>query len=890
MRNNGAAGVSRKADGRDNFNSPARNVLSREGIKPSQSRLIQGSKFGQGSPNPSRARDQHRQALFPQANPNYIAGIKNAATMRSLSNLLQNPQFLLSSRSEWISLGDGWHQATCEGSGCTNKSGMHSIIDNSNPSMPGAPFVCIYEPRTKECYDTCTSAEPFFDLECSAKVIRSNDPLRLGASRAGESQLRPQFLKNGSLSQSSAIVNHFQVLFCFQSFSNYLSLTCDLASHTWTCMHSLNGTDIILGQVIDMDIKANVFFQLLVQVRGTYCSIDINNNPVFTSVRTPDGMPSLYGLPGLAARSGTKFAIKGWKLRNVLKQDNNSNFGGGMTQKTASPQSLELNAEPEYEQSLLELAANYEYSSERDDAALYIQQEEVQQREYLEPELEFEDEGPEEWNYPKSSNLGTDSSLGKYLSKPINSSEMDDGYRNTSPNSSGKNAISLAEMMKIRIEGKLDSGESTSNGAAGTRSLSSLMQQKRAQREQGESPKQQINTIFNNSATAAASVVRKSGGSNFNRREMLENKNSSGSLSSSYTGSTNNVCKVDANDFGSSNPTTTTNQDIPVGGKDFCTLAEAAQALSHSHDRSVIDTVLRDVVQTDLSVSFDDIAELGQAKRLLSEAVILPLLVPEFFIGIREPWKGVLLFGPPGTGKTLLAKAVCSLNQSRFFNCPSSSLVSKYRGESEKIIRCLFEAARLLAPTVVFLDEVDALVGSRGGQGEHEASRRLKTEIFSQMDGIASSSQAGEAGYSKVMVLATTNCPWDLDEAIRRRLEKRIYIPLPNLESRAELFRISLRDMTLADDVDLMELAHRAEGYSGADVRIVCREACMMPMRKILECARPEDIRQMHTDGQLDVCPVNRDDFYSALENTKPSVADSACKKFQDWENEFGSA
>ena len=161
-------------------------------------------------------------------------------------------------------------------------------------------------------------------------------------------------------------------------------------------------------------------------------------------------------------------------------------------------------------------------------------------------------------------------------------------------------------------------------------------------------------------------------------------------------------------------------------------LAACAATLMLTHERGIVETVIRDVVQRDLGVQFDDIAALSGAKRLLTEAVILPLVVPEFFTGIREPWKGVLLFGPPGTGKTLLAKAVCSLNKSSFFNCPSSSLVSKYRGESEKIVRCLFEAARhpLVTPSVVFLDEVDALVGSRGDSGEHEASRRLKTEIF----------------------------------------------------------------------------------------------------------------------------------------------------------------
>jgi hypothetical protein len=181
---------------------------------------------------------------------------------------------------------------------------------------------------------------------------------------------------------------------------------------------------------------------------------------------------------------------------------------------------------------------------------------------------------------------------------------------------------------------------------------------------------------------------------------------------------------------------------VGVGGQNRDKLLwECSRILSERHEPVVVDMVMRDVIQTNLGVTFDDIAALTVAKRLLHEAVLLPLLMPEFFTGIREPWKGVLLFGPPGTGKTLLAKAVCGFNSSTFFSCSSSSLISKFRGESEKIVRCLFEAARICSPSVVFLDEVDALVSARGADGEHEASRRLKTEFFAQMDGVTSVSQ-----------------------------------------------------------------------------------------------------------------------------------------------------
>lgn len=161
------------------------------------------------------------------------------------------------------------------------------------------------------------------------------------------------------------------------------------------------------------------------------------------------------------------------------------------------------------------------------------------------------------------------------------------------------------------------------------------------------------------------------------------------------------------------------------------------------------------------NVSWNDVAGLELAKEALKEAVILPIKFPHLFTGQRKPWRGILLYGPPGTGKSYLAKAVATESNATFFSVSSSDLVSKWLGESERLVKQLFQMARESKPAIVFIDEVDSLCGSRG-DGESEASRRIKTEFLVQMNGVGNDMDG-------VLVLGATNIPWQLDAAIRRR-------------------------------------------------------------------------------------------------------------------------
>ncbi|KAI1723648.1 ATPase family associated with various cellular activities (AAA) domain-containing protein [Ditylenchus destructor] len=288
--------------------------------------------------------------------------------------------------------------------------------------------------------------------------------------------------------------------------------------------------------------------------------------------------------------------------------------------------------------------------------------------------------------------------------------------------------------------------------------------------------------------------------------------------------------------------------------------------------------------QNQNSVMWKDVAGLESVKALLSEAIVLPMEYPDLFKGIRRPWRGICMFGPPGTGKTLLAKAVANECRTTFFSMSAATLTSKYRGDSEKLVRLLFDMARFHSPATIFIDEIDSICSRRGSDSEHEASRRVKSELLIQMDGCSADNE------KTILVLAATNFPWDLDEALRRRLEKRIYIPLPDFEARLALLRNSLEEVQLASDVNFEVINKKLEGYSGSDITNICRDAAMGPMRECLQNASSDDLeaRRRALDGKPDLT-IRMHHFLVSMQKTMPSVSQDTVSRYVSWMEEFGS-
>ncbi|KAI8923909.1 P-loop containing nucleoside triphosphate hydrolase protein [Entophlyctis helioformis] len=316
------------------------------------------------------------------------------------------------------------------------------------------------------------------------------------------------------------------------------------------------------------------------------------------------------------------------------------------------------------------------------------------------------------------------------------------------------------------------------------------------------------------------------------------------------------------------------------------------------------------ILQEKPNVHWDDIAGLEGAKEALKEAVILPIKFPHLFTGKRTPWRGILLYGPPGTGKSYLAKAIATEATATFFSVSSSDLVSKWMGESERLVKNLFQLARDNKPAIIFIDEVDSLCGSRG-EGESEASRRIKTEFLVQMQGVGNDTNG-------ILVLGATNIPWQIDSAIRRRFEKRIYIPLPDVNARARMVALNIGSTPcqLAQR-DFRLLGEKTEGFSGSDIAILVRDALMEPVRKVRMATHFKKVQApsradptkltVHLTPcspgdpgatELSWTDVGSDellepeltltDFLRAASTARPSVNQGDLEQYVKWTSEFG--
>lgn len=311
-------------------------------------------------------------------------------------------------------------------------------------------------------------------------------------------------------------------------------------------------------------------------------------------------------------------------------------------------------------------------------------------------------------------------------------------------------------------------------------------------------------------------------------------------------------------------------EDLRVTDDDF---REALKGIEPS--------ALREVFVEVPDVTWNSVGGLEETKERLRETIQWPIDYPEVFQTMdMASAKGVLLYGPPGTGKTLLAKAIANEANSNFISIKGPELLNKYVGESEKGVRDVFSKARENAPTVVFFDEIDSIAGERGQRmSDSGVGERVVSQLLTELDGVEE--------LDDVVIIAATNRPDLIDSALLRpgRLDRHVHVPVPDEEARRAIFEVHTRDKPLADAVDLDRLARMTDGYVGADIEAVSREAAMIATREFIDSVDPEEI-----EGSVGNVRITMDHFEKALDEISPSVTEEVQEQYEEIEDQFGRA
>jgi katanin p60 ATPase-containing subunit A1 len=283
------------------------------------------------------------------------------------------------------------------------------------------------------------------------------------------------------------------------------------------------------------------------------------------------------------------------------------------------------------------------------------------------------------------------------------------------------------------------------------------------------------------------------------------------------------------------------------------------------------------IVSQKPTMKWDDIGGLEDVKTEIKEAIILP------FVGSKPDYvkcpRTILLYGPPGTGKTLIAKASSNTLSATFFEARISSLLSKYFGESNKLVNALFKKARKMQPSLIFIDELDSIAISRDSNVD-ETTRRVLGQLLTEIEGFATSTE------DRILVMGATNKPWDLDDAILSRFQKKIYIPLPDIVARKIILQIHLGGADLSH-VSIDELAGRTEGFSGRDLANLCQEAIGKMILELNSNMERLTVKELES-YRLAHRPLSEDDFRTAMGKIKPGTQKEDVNKYIEWKESFG--